>query len=53
MLEFYGAKDYFDCHEAVLVTAGEFLPDALEALTGTGTGTRQNRIVNVDGAEME
>ena len=36
MMELHGAKDYFDCHKAVLVTDGEFLPDALEVAQKLG-----------------
>ncbi|MET4060150.1 hypothetical protein ABIB35_001695 [Arthrobacter sp. UYP6] len=36
MMELHGAKDYFDCHKAVLVTDGEFLPDALEVAEKLG-----------------
>lgn len=36
MMELHGAKDYFDCHRAVLVTDGEFLPDALEVAQKLG-----------------
>lgn len=30
VMELHGAKDYFDCTKAVIVTNGEFLPDAVE-----------------------
>ncbi|MCC9175464.1 restriction endonuclease [Arthrobacter sp. zg-Y179] len=36
VMELHGAKDYFDCHRAVLVTDGEFLPDALEVAKKLG-----------------
>ena len=36
VMELHGAKDYFDCDKAVLVTDGEFLPDAIEVAEKLG-----------------
>lgn len=39
VMELHGAKDYFDCDKAVLVTDGEFLPDAIEVAEKLGIRT--------------
>ncbi|MBD7996461.1 restriction endonuclease [Arthrobacter sp. Sa2CUA1] len=36
VMELHGAKDFFDCHRAVLVTDGHCLPDALEVAEKLG-----------------
>lgn len=39
VMELHGAKDYFDCDRAVLVTDGDFLPDAIEVAEKLGIQT--------------
>lgn len=36
VMELHGAKDYFDCHRAVIVTDGDYRPDALEVAEKLG-----------------
>lgn len=36
VMELHGAKEYFDCHRAVIVTDGEFRPDAREVAAKLG-----------------
>lgn len=36
VMELHGAKDYFDCDKGVLVTDGDFLPDAIQVAEKLG-----------------